>query len=140
MNRCDGSAHTVDFGPCQCRVDEFVDADAVDVDDVERRIEALQSLQVEEDVFLGIDGEGLLRRQRVRVGQRAGLADVDPDARLLPSTAPPEWTSDTLKVFLGRVGAPVNVVLETGCYDCISSVKLIIFGGSDSFRKLLNSG
>jgi hypothetical protein len=39
--------------------------------------------------------------------------ELDPDARLLPSTAPPEWTSDTLKVFLGRAGAPVNVVLET---------------------------
>jgi hypothetical protein len=39
--------------------------------------------------------------------------ELDPDARLLPSSAPPEWTSDTLKVFLGRIGAPVNVVLET---------------------------
>ncbi|MGD9145679.1 MAG: hypothetical protein PVI80_08970 [Anaerolineae bacterium] len=39
--------------------------------------------------------------------------ELDPDARLLPSTAPPEWTSDTLKVFMGRVGAPVNLVLET---------------------------
>jgi len=39
--------------------------------------------------------------------------ELDPDARLLPPSAPPEWTSDTLKVFLGRVGAPVNIVLET---------------------------
>ena len=39
--------------------------------------------------------------------------ELDPDARLLPSNAPPEWTSDTLKVFLGRVNAPVNIVLET---------------------------
>ena len=39
--------------------------------------------------------------------------ELDPDARLLPPTAPPEWLSDTLKVFLGRVSAPVNVVLET---------------------------
>jgi hypothetical protein len=39
--------------------------------------------------------------------------ELDPDARLLPSDAPPEWTSDTLKVFLARTGAPVNVVLET---------------------------
>ena len=39
--------------------------------------------------------------------------ELDPDARLLPSNAPPEWTSDTLKVFLGRRNAPVNVVLET---------------------------
>ena len=39
--------------------------------------------------------------------------ELDPDARLLPSTAPPEWLSDTLKVFLKRVDAPVNLVLET---------------------------
>jgi hypothetical protein len=39
--------------------------------------------------------------------------ELDPDARLLPPTAPPEWLSDTLKVFLGRVDAPVNLVLET---------------------------
>ena len=39
--------------------------------------------------------------------------ELDPDARLLPPTAPSEWTSDTLKVFLTRVGAPVNLVLET---------------------------
>ncbi len=39
--------------------------------------------------------------------------ELDPDARLLPSKAPPEWTSDTLKVFLSREDAPVNVVLET---------------------------
>jgi hypothetical protein len=39
--------------------------------------------------------------------------ELDPDARLLPSTAPPEWVSDTLKVFLDRVEAPVNLVLET---------------------------
>jgi hypothetical protein len=38
--------------------------------------------------------------------------ELDPDARLLPPP-PTEWTSDTLKVFLGRVSAPVNVVLET---------------------------
>jgi hypothetical protein len=39
--------------------------------------------------------------------------ELDPDARVLPGTAPPEWTSDTLKIFLGPVEAPVNVVLET---------------------------
>jgi hypothetical protein len=38
--------------------------------------------------------------------------ELDPDARLLPPS-PTEWMSDTLKVFLGRVSAPVNVVLET---------------------------
>jgi hypothetical protein len=39
--------------------------------------------------------------------------ELDPDARLLPSTAPPAWMSDTLKVFLKRADAPVNLVLET---------------------------
>ena len=39
--------------------------------------------------------------------------ELDPDARVLPSTAPPEWTSDTLKVFLKRADAPLNLVLET---------------------------
>lgn len=38
--------------------------------------------------------------------------ELDPDARLLPPP-PTEWLSDTVKVFLGRVDAPVNVVLET---------------------------
>jgi len=32
---------------------------------------------------------------------------------LLPATAPPEWMSDTLKVFLRRADAPVNLILET---------------------------
>lgn len=39
--------------------------------------------------------------------------ELDPDARVLPSKAPPEWMSDTLKIFLGRTEAPVNIVLET---------------------------
>jgi hypothetical protein len=39
--------------------------------------------------------------------------ELDPDARLLPSTTPPEWMSDTLKVFLKRADAPVNLVVET---------------------------
>jgi hypothetical protein len=39
--------------------------------------------------------------------------ELDPDARLLPSSPPPEWTSDTLKVFLGRKEGALNVVLET---------------------------
>ena len=39
--------------------------------------------------------------------------ELDPDARLLPATAPPEWMSDTLKVFLRRADAPVNLILET---------------------------
>jgi hypothetical protein len=38
--------------------------------------------------------------------------ELDPDARLLPPS-PTEWMSDTLKVFLGRVSTPLNVVLET---------------------------
>ncbi len=39
--------------------------------------------------------------------------DLDPDARILPGSSPPEWMSDTLKVFLKRAGAPRNLVLET---------------------------
>lgn len=39
--------------------------------------------------------------------------ELDPDARLLPSSPPPEWTSDTLQVFLGRKEGALNVVLET---------------------------
>jgi hypothetical protein len=39
--------------------------------------------------------------------------EFDPDARLLPSTSPPEWMSDTLKVFLKRADEPVNLILET---------------------------
>jgi hypothetical protein len=38
--------------------------------------------------------------------------DLDPDARILPDTSPPEWTTDTLKIFLHRLNAPTNVVLE----------------------------
>lgn len=38
--------------------------------------------------------------------------ELDADARVLPSSPPPEWTSDTLKVFLGRKQARLNVVLE----------------------------
>jgi hypothetical protein len=39
--------------------------------------------------------------------------ELDPDARVLPGTAPPDWTTDTLKIFMGRVDSPANVVLET---------------------------
>jgi hypothetical protein len=39
--------------------------------------------------------------------------ELDPDARVLPSNSPTEWTSDTLKIFLGPASAPLNVVLET---------------------------
>jgi hypothetical protein len=39
--------------------------------------------------------------------------ELDPDARILPDTSPPEWTTDTLKIFLHRLNAPTNVVLET---------------------------
>jgi hypothetical protein len=39
--------------------------------------------------------------------------ELDPDARFLPPSPPPEWTSDTLRIFVGRADAPVNIVLET---------------------------
>ncbi|MFC2015770.1 peptidase MA family metallohydrolase [Chloroflexota bacterium] len=40
-------------------------------------------------------------------------SDMDPDARLLPSASPTEWTSDTLQIYLHRAMEPANVVLET---------------------------
>jgi hypothetical protein len=40
-------------------------------------------------------------------------SELDPDARILPSLPPPEWTTDTLTVFLHHVGTPRNVALET---------------------------
>ena len=39
--------------------------------------------------------------------------ELDPDARILPGSPAPEWTSDTLKIFTQRLNAPTNVVLET---------------------------
>ena len=39
--------------------------------------------------------------------------EFDPDARLLPANAPPEWTTDTLKAMLHRSREPLNIVLET---------------------------
>jgi hypothetical protein len=38
---------------------------------------------------------------------------MDPDARVLPSEPPQEWTTDTLKIFLDRAREPANVMLET---------------------------
>jgi hypothetical protein len=38
---------------------------------------------------------------------------LDPAARILPDKPPPDWTTDTLKIFLRRMEAPVNVALET---------------------------
>ncbi len=43
--------------------------------------------------------------------------DLDPDARILPDTSPPEWTTDTLKIFLHRLNAPTNVVIETALIE-----------------------
>lgn len=39
--------------------------------------------------------------------------ELDPNARILPSTPPPEWDSETFETFWQRLDAPVNVVLET---------------------------
>ena len=39
--------------------------------------------------------------------------EMDPDARILPSSPPPEWTSDTLRIFTRRLNEPENIVLET---------------------------
>jgi hypothetical protein len=57
--------------------------------------------------------EGWLLKVRSFDLMRRYETELDPDARLLPSGPPPEWTSDTLKVFLGRKEGAVNVVLET---------------------------
>lgn len=61
--------------------------------------------------------------------------ELDPDARLLPSTAPPEWMSDTLKVFLRRVDAPVNLVLETAL---IAAQQRLYGGDPNGARALLD--
>jgi hypothetical protein len=58
--------------------------------------------------------------------------ELDPDARLLPSTAPPEWVSDTLKVFLDRVDAPVNLVLETALIAAQERTKAGDLGGAEA--------
>jgi hypothetical protein len=39
--------------------------------------------------------------------------ELDPDARILPSSPPPAWTTDTLEIFLHRKETPKNIVLET---------------------------
>jgi hypothetical protein len=39
--------------------------------------------------------------------------ELDPDARILPSTTPPEWEFDLLEAFTRRLDAPANLVLET---------------------------
>jgi hypothetical protein len=57
--------------------------------------------------------EALRLKVRVFDLMRRYETELDPDARLLPSKPPPQWTTDTLEVFLHRRGEPVNVVLET---------------------------
>jgi hypothetical protein len=59
--------------------------------------------------------------------------ELDPDARVLPGTAPPEWTSDTLKIFLGPVEASVNVVLETA----LIAVQERLYGGDPEGATML---
>jgi hypothetical protein len=61
--------------------------------------------------------------------------ELDPDARLLPPDAPPEWMSDTLEVFLSRVDAPVNLVLETAL---IAAQERAENGDLDGARALLD--
>jgi hypothetical protein len=51
--------------------------------------------------------------------------ELDPDARYLPPKPPTEWTSDTLKIFMGRADKPTNVVLET---VLITTQKLLFDG------------
>jgi hypothetical protein len=61
--------------------------------------------------------------------------ELDPDARVLPSNAPPEWMSDTLKIFLGRSEAPVNIVLET---TLMAAQERLVEGDSDGVNLLLD--
>ena len=61
--------------------------------------------------------------------------ELDPDARLLPSKAPPEWLSDTLKVFLHRADDPPNVVLET---TLIAAQERLDSGDLEGTRSLLD--
>jgi hypothetical protein len=61
--------------------------------------------------------------------------ELDPDARLLPPAAPPEWMSDTLKVFLSRADAPINLVLETAL---IAAQERAESGDSGGARALLD--
>lgn len=61
--------------------------------------------------------------------------EFDPDARLLPPNAPPEWTTDTLHVFLSREATPVNIVLETAL---IAAQERMVRGELDGASALLD--
>jgi hypothetical protein len=61
--------------------------------------------------------------------------ELDPDARILPSNAPPEWASDTLKIFTGHPDAPANVVLETAL---IADQERLVGGDLDGAAALLD--
>ena len=61
--------------------------------------------------------------------------EMDPDARTLPPGPPPEWTSDTYKIFATRAGAPLNVVLETAL---IAAQERLHGGDLDGARLLLD--
>lgn len=60
--------------------------------------------------------------------------ELDPDARFLPPKPPTKWTSDTLKIFVGRVEAPVNIVLETAL---IAAQERLYDGDPDGAAALL---
>jgi hypothetical protein len=70
--------------------------------------------------------------------------ELDPVARLLPGTAPPEWTSDTLRIYLNRMGAPLNVALETALIDAQELIYGSDPGGAssllDDLEAVLDSG
>ncbi len=50
----------------------------------------------------------------------------DPNARILPDKSPPEWTSDTLKIFLNHPSAATNVVLETALVAAESRIQTVV--------------
>ncbi len=61
--------------------------------------------------------------------------ELDPDARFLPPSAPPDWTTDTLQIFLGRAEAPLNIVLETAL---IAAQERLYSGNPEGAEALLD--
>jgi len=61
--------------------------------------------------------------------------EMDPDARILPSTPPPEWTSDTLRIFTRRLNEPENIVLETAL---IAALERLYEGDTAEVEALLD--
>jgi hypothetical protein len=61
--------------------------------------------------------------------------ELDPDARILPNTTPPEWMTDTHEAFVHRLNAPLNVVLETAL---IAAQERLYSGNPEGAEALLD--